>query len=189
MRTLAVLLIALAGCVGEADRYPATQDPVSPTPLPTTPDSDAGVTPAIQTDAGVAAATDGVAAPDSLAVPDSLASCPPVPPGKYKGTFSGQGSGVITFTVVDGKAYGKLGQTFSRGFLKVKDPKKTDFPLVDAEILCNKLVVGIGRPAGTTGGTNHRGSILATYRPGNKLFKGNWTMPFGQGTFKAYFTP
>ena len=184
MRIVAVLLIALAGCVGEADHDPPAQDPVSPSPLPTSPDSDAGVTlPTAQTDAGVAPATDGVA------VPDSLASCPPVPSGKYKGTFSGQGSGVITFTVVDGKAYGKLGQTFSRGFLKVKDPKKTDFPLVDAEILCNKLIVGIGRPEGTTGGTDHRGSIRATYRPGNKLFKGDWAMPFGQGTFKATFTP
>ena len=184
MRTIAVILIALAGCAGQADRYYPPQDPVPPAPIPTTPGDDAGaLLPDATSPADAKTSTDGVA------VPDSLAACAPVPPGKYKGTFSGQGSGVITFTVVDGKAYGKLGQTFSWGLLKVKDPKVEDFPLIDAEILCDKLVVAVARPVGTTGGTDHRGSITAIYQPGNTRFKGQWTMPFGQGTFKAPFVP
>jgi hypothetical protein len=168
-RASLVLLLLLGACAGSVSTAPLLDG--------TQPQADAGAADASPMDAGVMG--DGAApAPDAQV-------CLPVPEGKYKGSLSGEGSGTIVFKVVAAS----VGQTFSSGSFKVTAPKVKTFPLDLAGIHCHKLTAAIARPEGTTGGTDLRGSIRADYRPNNTLFRGDWTMPFGEGTFKAKLQP
>lgn len=168
---------ALLGCAGTA---PET-DPLRPTPA-----GDGAVLPD-------STAPDWMApdwtAPDAGPGADLLASAPDgapcsvvIPLGKYKGDLSGEAAGKIIFNIVAGPAVGA-------GKFKLTQPKEATYPLALGGLDCKQLHAAIARPLGSTGGTDLRGSIVGLYRPAKGIFVGNWTMPFGQGKFKAYLQP
>ncbi len=153
---------------------------------PPTGQADLGVTPGhdwgggFQVDTDHAAGEGGVA--DGLAVHEG-GGCPQVTAGTYTGTLAGSYTGTISFKV----AAGAGGLTVESGAVVVTKSGggATTFPFVLPGLTCGALHSALGRPPGSTGGTDLRGTLDGTFTaPGT--FKGAWNLPGdATGTFKA----
>lgn len=177
--SLACLALLLVACPGEGSA-PGLDQGEAGTP-DAGPGSDSGGT---HGDRGAADSTrlDGAPHPD-------LGSCTvTVPAGIYRGSVAGGYTGTITFKL----AAGAQGLTFvDQGSEMVVDKSggKVTFPLLLGSLACTVLHAALGRPPGSTGGTDLRGAIDGTFKAPD-TFKGTWNLPGSvTGTFKASLVP
>jgi hypothetical protein len=175
---LAGLVLLLGACPGEGTAPGLDQG--EPARFP-----DAGSDLQLLTDHGTApdAATE-----DSVPRSDLGPCTVTVPAGTYRGSVAGGYTGTITFKL----SASAQGLTFvDQGSEMVVDKTggKVTFPLLLGSLACGVLHAALGRPPGTTGGTDLRGAIDGTFKAPD-TFKGTWNLPGSvTGTFKASLVP